>query len=652
MNEYYSVVRSPYLEHFGILGMKWGVRRFQNPDGSLTPEGVARYRAKNKMQAGKIYDEYLNFCKDNSLSSLEKIFDLTGASKDKLETIEDAIDLRDRKETELNKESKEILKDLDDKTRTYYESVTEIAEASSFYGKKPEELTMEDIGNNGFMACLEDGQQQEINAVSYYIHEKGLSERADKVIKDYSDSWNGTKDLLESTLSDAFEEVGANDVKYGSEGNKKLSSSLATRLTYSRLFGPQKDYPEFLGDIRYNGHHDYTDAELKNIESAKRVIDHIEGNKDRNTWWYVNEAAENLGMSSTKAEDMTQADWDRLNAEIRNLRAAQHSAMTEEEFLEHHGILGMKWGIRRFQNPDGSLTEEGRRRYGDILTKDQMNNYVRSYNLRTGKKKTINKNTVFKTPHGSYDYKGRRIDTDTEVNDPGSETDKKTKPKKVSEMTDAELKAANDRMNDELIFKQRYAALNPVKTTLTQQVVNATKDAIVSEIPKAVGRGIGKYIENAISGSSGNDSKDKKDVKDKIDKSIKDVTKTVSDTKDGKKKTTSDPAPRLSGTIPEDSHEERSSSDSGSTKYNSKNSNAMSYFGTRLSDVPSSSRDASGTVRSLFSSSSSGSSASPLSTRVNDLSAVRESFYDDLWDDLAKNMRHSMFLHVKLRDIL
>lgn len=38
--------------------------------------------------------------------------------------------------------------------------------------------------------------------------------------------------------------------------------------------------------------------------------------------------------------------------------------MSQNDFIQHHGVKDQKWGVRRYQNPDGSLTELGRRRLG------------------------------------------------------------------------------------------------------------------------------------------------------------------------------------------------------------------------------------------------------------------------------------------------
>ena len=42
----------------------------------------------------------------------------------------------------------------------------------------------------------------------------------------------------------------------------------------------------------------------------------------------------------------------------------------KKTYLVHHGILGQKWGIRRYQNPDGSYTEAGKKRRNLYIEKE------------------------------------------------------------------------------------------------------------------------------------------------------------------------------------------------------------------------------------------------------------------------------------------
>ena len=127
----------------------------------------------------------------------------------------------------------------------------------------------------------------------------------------------------------------------------------------------------------------------------------------------------------------------------------------ETNSLKHHGILGMKWGVRRYQNKDGSLTPAGKRKAAKM--KDE-------YAKLTGKR-LIRKPTPKST-------------TDTDQN--GKEN---VNRKAIKDMSDTEVQKRIDRLQKE---KQLMGLQNDTASKGEKFVSTVTKQVIV---PAAVDAG-------------------------------------------------------------------------------------------------------------------------------------------------------------------
>ena len=151
--------------------------------------------------------------------------------------------------------------------------------------------------------------------------------------------------------------------------------------------------------------------------------------------------------------------------------------------LTHWGIKGMKWGIRRFQNKDGSLTSEGRKRYGDD-------------------------------------------------DDNGGSKSSAPKRKSAREMTDEELIRAVNRAR----LEDQYNSLRPEHVSAGKKFISTTWSRVIAPAATNAGR---KFLENALN-KFGDDL-----LKDVVDPdSISELTKTrdklklkkeIDDLKTGKK---------------------------------------------------------------------------------------------------------------------
>ena len=352
------------VEHWGILGQKWGVRRYQNPDGSLTELGKQHYGKKEgkKLAKAKTYGEKFKIAEESKIvKEFKKNSDEYADLQKHYKELEGLGENITRMQVDEFKEHMHGVKDvLKEELSKYMDQNANdfLYYASNEMNNQYANLIMQPLKREAKEAKAELKNEKLLNIFDKQADKeridkaaelglKALAKRGDKDVDPNDKDWKDWFVYEDQTIGLPHIADLVNQGKTRSEIIQILDK--ACKADNDNYY----DSPDFNEPVANLAESGWRNGGAYGKSRIEEFIDNcIEVKKDEDS-------------------------------------KLKHSDNGED--VQHWGIKGQRWGVRRWQYEDGTLTPEGRIHYGRISEKGQQEGRLTG---RTAKYNTREFNTL------------------------------------------------------------------------------------------------------------------------------------------------------------------------------------------------------------------------------------------------------------------